>query len=81
MREREIIIESNFKNALAWVKREEEWPWNVRFLYNNMKNILLILKGVIFEHKNREANDIADPLAKEGPKWKEGGLCGRDLVD
>lgn len=30
-----------------------------------MKNIIAVLKGVHFVHKNKEANEITDALAKE----------------
>lgn len=63
--EKEIIVESDSKNALSWVKKREECPWELTFFGNKLGNILKILK-VTFEHKNWKANDIADSLAKEG---------------
>lgn len=40
----EIILESDSRNALAWVNKQEECPRDLRFYCNKMKNILLILK-------------------------------------
>lgn len=41
------------------MKRREECSWKLRFFSNKLRNIVSILK-VSFEHKNREANDLAD---------------------
>lgn len=61
----EIILESDSKNALSWVNREEECPWKMRFYYNKLKNIMFVLQSVTFVHINRETNDTVDALAKE----------------
>lgn len=66
IKNREIIIESDSENAIAWANKREESPWNLRFYCNKLQNILLILRNDVFIHKNREANQIADSLAKEG---------------
>lgn len=71
---KELIIESDSKNALAWVNRHESCPWNLRFFCNKLKNILSILNNVFFEHKNREVNGFADSLAKDGAQ-REGTWC------
>lgn len=54
LQQAEIIVESDSKNALVWVERKEECPWNLRFYCNKLNNILLILKNVSFVHNNRE---------------------------
>lgn len=54
LQQAEIIVESDSKNALVWVERKEEYPWNLRFYCNKLNNILLILKNVSFVHNNRE---------------------------
>jgi ribonuclease HI len=61
-----IIVESDSKNALAWVNNSESCPWSLRFASNKLKNILLSLKSVMFVHVNREANSVADELEKKG---------------
>lgn len=45
-------------------------PWNLRFYHNKMLNIIPNLKCVQFNHKNREVNEIADALAKEGAQME-----------
>lgn len=65
LREMEIIIETDSKIAPAWINKEEEGPWNWRFHCNKLRNILLVLKNVIFTHRNREANYVADSLTKK----------------
>jgi ribonuclease HI len=61
-----IIVESVSRNALAWVDNSGACPWSMRFACNKLKNILLSLKNVMFTHVNREANCLADELAKSG---------------
>jgi ribonuclease HI len=61
-----ITIESDSKNALAWVNKSEDCPWSLRFACNKLRNILLSLNVVKFVHVNREANSSADVLAKRG---------------
>lgn len=70
MKEMEIIVEFDSKNALAWVNRKKQFPWSLRFFCNRLKNIILVLKQVSFIHKNREANFLADSLAKEGSQME-----------
>lgn len=65
-----IIIEFDSKNAITWANRNEEGPWNLRFQSNKLKNILLVLKNVTFTYKNRETNQFADSLAKEGSQME-----------
>lgn len=69
--EKEIVIESDSENAFSRITRKEECPWSFRFYCNKLKNILLLLKGVSFEHRCRETNTLADSLAKEG-SYREG---------
>lgn len=66
LKDMEIIVESDSKNALAWINKREECPWCLRFYCNKLHNLLLVLKNVTFIHKNREANHCADALAKTG---------------
>jgi ribonuclease HI len=61
-----IIVESDSKNSLAWVINSESCPWSLRFVSHKLKNILLSLNSVIIVHVNREANSVADDLAKKG---------------
>ena len=71
IRQKEIIIESDSKNTLAWINKLQECPWHLRFLANKLRNVVLTL-NVAFQHKHREENDIADALAKEGSQ-SDGG--------
>lgn len=64
--EKDLIVESDSRNALSWVNNIETCPWNLRFFANKVKNMLVLLNSVSFVHRCREANDVADSLAKEG---------------
>lgn len=59
-----LIVESNSKLALAWIK--SSCPWKLCFYGNKMKNLQWSLGNVILTHKTRESNEIADSLAQEG---------------
>jgi ribonuclease HI len=61
-----LIVESDSKNALAWVNNASLCPWGLRFVHNKLKNILMVLKKVLFIHICRESNQEADALAKRG---------------
>lgn len=61
VKNRRIIIESDSKNSITW-----DCPWNLHFHCNKQHNILTIPKNMVFTKRNREANQIADSLAKEG---------------
>jgi len=62
----DILIESDLKNALSWMRNLNICPWELRFHCNKLSNILVELPKVSFVHVNQEANAIADVLAKEG---------------
>jgi ribonuclease HI len=64
LRRDNIIIESDSKNALSWINKAGSCPWNLRFCYIKLRNILLLLKNVLFVHVNRESNNSADLLVK-----------------
>lgn len=64
------MVESDSKNAIAWVNKEEGCLWNLRFYYNKLQNIPSMLRNVVFVHRNREANQLADNLAKEGSQME-----------
>jgi ribonuclease HI len=71
----DLIVESDSKNALAWVNNASLCPWGLRFVHNKLKNILMVLKKVLFIHICRESNQEADALAKRGSL-----LQGRELA-
>lgn len=50
--------------ALAWVS--STCPWKLRFYENKLKNPQWLLGNVTLIHRNRESNDLANCLAKEG---------------
>lgn len=76
---KEIVVESDSKNAVTWVNGKDKFPWNLRFFYNKMLNIIPKLRSVRFSHKNREVNEIADARAK-GAEMEGCGLGGFNLV-
>lgn len=59
-----LIVESDSKVALSWAK--SGCPWKLQFYGNKLRNLLLVLGNVSMIHKNRESNEIADNLAKDG---------------
>jgi ribonuclease HI len=61
-----IIIESDSKIDLAWVNKNTKSPWSLHFANSKLLNILLSLKKVSFAHVHREANMLANNLAKRG---------------
>lgn len=69
LKEGSIVVESDSKVALAWIK--SSCPWNLRFYSNKLRNLLWFLRNVTFNHKSRESNEIVDSLANE-----EGFSCG-----
>lgn len=51
--EHNIIIESDLRNTLSWIKYKQTCPLQIIFYYDKVNNILLILKDVRFVHVNR----------------------------
>lgn len=47
MKQKVIIVESDSKNALAWINKKEECPWKLRFYCNKISSILLTLKMLV----------------------------------
>lgn len=54
LREKEIIVESDSKNALAWINRRDEYPWDLRFYCNKLYNILQVLKRLVSRIKTEK---------------------------
>lgn len=66
LKDMEIIIETDSKNAWSWVNNREDCPWNLSFHCNKLNNMLQILKIVTSVHKNSDTNFFANALAIEG---------------
>ncbi|KAJ7942898.1 putative Aldehyde oxidase [Quillaja saponaria] len=62
----ELIVESDSKNAISWITKEGSCPWKLESQYREMERDLQKLKGVEVMHTGREANNMADQLAKMG---------------
>ncbi|XVF70541.1 hypothetical protein PTKIN_Ptkin11bG0169800 [Pterospermum kingtungense] len=61
-----LIVESDSYNAVQWTNKPESAPWKMRNIINQIE----CLKSKVCQwevvHIFREANSIADGLAKEG---------------
>lgn len=62
--DKKILVESDSKNALSWVRDKNNIPWELRFYGKKLSNLLVVIKEVHFTHQRREANMEADHLAK-----------------
>lgn len=63
-----MIIESNSINAVKWCIEDKAGPWNLNFTLNFIKNKVRLSRNLSISiiPKKREANVIADTLAKQG---------------
>ena len=61
-----LIIESDSKNAILWAKSHLLVPWRMKLISNQIEALKFRVKGVSFVHIFREANSVADSLAKAG---------------
>ena len=60
-----LIIESNSKNVIL-AKSHLLVPWRMKLISNQIEILKSRVKGVSFVHIFREANSVADSLAKAG---------------
>ncbi|XP_010684850.2 uncharacterized protein LOC104899371 [Beta vulgaris subsp. vulgaris] len=61
-----IILESDSSNAMLWSNSEVGGPWNLSFHLNFIRNARLKNLNINIVHKGRNANFVADSLAKQG---------------
>lgn len=66
IKSRAIIIESDSKNAVQWVKQDSGGPWNLGFILNFIRAARKRDLNLTIVHKGRESNNVADALAKQG---------------
>lgn len=66
----EIIVESDSKNAIAWVNKIEGCPWNLRFYYNKLQNILCILGMLYLFIEIEKQISLQIIIQEKGLKWR-----------
>ncbi|KAL4367900.1 hypothetical protein GQ457_05G022870 [Hibiscus cannabinus] len=66
-----FVIESDSTMALSWILHKERRPWRLGRWFRDIDGACLVLSCVCFNHVLREANALADVLAK----------CGVDISD
>ena len=66
LKNRNIIIESDSKNAVQWCSEKSGGPWNLGFPLNFIRNARRSWLNISIIHKGRETNMVADTMAKQG---------------
>lgn len=66
IKHRQIIIESDSLNAVRWCNEECGGPWNLKFPLNFIRNARKSELKISIIHQRREANMVADSMAKQG---------------
>ncbi|EOY15823.1 Uncharacterized protein TCM_034780 [Theobroma cacao] len=61
-----LHVESDSKNAITWASDHNSVPWRMKLLSNSIEAFKTSFKDLTFTHINREANALADGLAKAG---------------
>ena len=61
-----LIVESNSKVAVDWIRNKEKRPWKDWKIFNEFDMVKEQIKLVDFEHVYKEANFFDDSLAKMG---------------
>ncbi|KAL4378031.1 hypothetical protein GQ457_02G027360 [Hibiscus cannabinus] len=61
-----FVIESDSAVALSWILHKERRPWSLDRWFRDIDGACLMLPCVCFNHVLREANALADVLAKGG---------------
>ncbi|XP_038699593.1 uncharacterized protein LOC119996887 [Tripterygium wilfordii] len=62
----ELIVESDSHNSVSWLKKGSSNPWSMDQDCNAITNLTKVFAAVNFVHIWREANGVADFLAKKG---------------
>ncbi|XVF43589.1 hypothetical protein PTKIN_Ptkin02bG0051700 [Pterospermum kingtungense] len=63
-----LAVESDSSNVVMWVNNPDKTPWRMRNLMAIIENMKLQVIGWSISHILREANEVADKLAKSGVK-------------
>ncbi|EOY22726.1 Uncharacterized protein TCM_014810 [Theobroma cacao] len=61
-----LHVDCDSKNAITWASHHNSVPWRVKLLSNSIGAFKTSFKDLSFTHINREANTLADGLAKVG---------------
>ena len=61
-----IIIESDSQNAVRWCTSQKGGPWHLNFILNFIRSAPARGLEISIHHKRRNANFVADSLAKQG---------------
>ncbi|XVF39103.1 hypothetical protein PTKIN_Ptkin01aG0008500 [Pterospermum kingtungense] len=61
-----LCVESDSMNAVLWVANPSKVPWRLRCIRNHLENLKAKVAGFEVVYVGREANQVADMLAKEG---------------
>ncbi|XVF78990.1 hypothetical protein PTKIN_Ptkin14bG0183000 [Pterospermum kingtungense] len=61
-----LVIERDSLNVVKWVNKPRSCPWCLRHIISQIENLKSKLIDSSIEHTSREANCLADGLAKNG---------------
>ncbi|EOY10121.1 S-domain-1 13-like protein [Theobroma cacao] len=61
-----LVVESDSANAINWVQHHCKVPWRMKNISNAIETLLRKSIRITFKHVMREANKVADGLAKAG---------------
>ncbi|XVE77075.1 hypothetical protein DITRI_Ditri13aG0032800 [Diplodiscus trichospermus] len=61
-----LIIESDSSNEVKWVTNPTSVPWRLRWIVVQIENLKLQFSNWTIKHVLREANELANSLAKSG---------------
>ena len=62
----EVLIKSDSALTMGWINCKSNRPWKLRHDLNMIDYFLLEVNCLAVSHIYREANGVADNLAKEG---------------
>ncbi|EOY12746.1 Uncharacterized protein TCM_031281 [Theobroma cacao] len=61
-----LVVESDSANAINWAQHHYKVPWRMKNISNAIETFLRKSTRITFKHVMREANKVADELAKAG---------------
>lgn len=61
-----IILETDSSNAILWCNSESGGPWNMNYHLNFIRNACKRGLKISIIHKRKNANFVADFMAKQG---------------
>ncbi|KAF5200925.1 hypothetical protein FRX31_009489 [Thalictrum thalictroides] len=71
-----VLLQTDSKLALQWSKQEISIPWNLRAWWRHYRHLTEQMT-ILYMHTFKEANSVADHLAKKGMDYKCMGACNR----